>query len=139
LKLAVSALAALWLALAPGTAAAKTKLLQSVEVWGMSTDGGEAHLRLTDGLGRPSCSIDAVILGESGRNEYAFAFRKELFAATSREYSYSVPYYMDPNFKTRLAKTTTLKSAQGRVELRRDFRDFRKLFRKSALAQCAGL
>lgn len=105
----------------------------------MSTDGGEAHLRLTNGPGRPSCSIDAVISGESGRNEYAFAFRNELFAATSREYRYSVPYYMNPNFTTRLAKTTTLKSARGSGELRENFEDFRKLFRKSLRAKCAGL
>jgi hypothetical protein len=139
LRIVIALLLALCLVDAPGNAIGKSRLLQTVDVPGWSTEGGEARLRLVTGPKRSFCSIDAAIYGEGGRNEYEFAFRKGLLAATKREYLYSVPYYEAPNFKTRLAKTTTLKSSAGSQSLRKDFADFKALFRKGALAECTGL
>ena len=128
--------AAIWLASASNAVSAKAHLLQTVDLNGMSTEGGEAELYLSKGPIRGLCSIKVVHYGEMGKTTYEFFFQRHLIDAIKLEFEYSAPIYEDPNFKSKLAKTTTLRSKLGRQTLRPDFEEYKALFQTNALAKC---
>ena len=120
----------------PSAASARRHLLQTVDLNGMSTEGGEAELYLSAGPLRGLCTIEVVHYGETGKTSYTFTFQQHLIDAIKLEFEYSAPIYENPDFKTKLARTTILRSKLGRQTLPRDFEDYKARFRKSALAKC---
>jgi hypothetical protein len=117
-------------------ASAKSTLLQTVEVEGMSTDGGEAKLYRASKPVLAPCRIDVMIYGEHGRAGFVFMFDSRLLAATRTEYRYNLPYYMKNGGRIASTHSVTLRSAEGRKQLQAAFRDFKPLFDPRKIAQC---
>jgi hypothetical protein len=118
--------------------AARTKstLLQTVEVEGMSTDGGEAKLYHANTAALAPCRMDVMIYGEHGRAGFVFMFGSRLLAATRTEYRYNLPYYMKNGGRVASTHSVTLRSTEGRKQLQAAFRDFKPLFDPRNIAQC---
>jgi hypothetical protein len=136
MKRSVRSFLAFCTAAIPGAASGKPTLLQTVEVKGMSTDGGEAKLYRASKAALAPCRIDVMLYGESGRTGFVFMFGSRLLAATRTDYRYNLPYYMKNGGRVAFTQSSTLKTADGRKQLTADFRDFKALFDPRRLAQC---
>jgi hypothetical protein len=115
---------------------AQSKLLQSVEIEGMSTDGGEGKLYRATKPALAPCRMDVMLWGESGRAGWTFMFGSRLVSATSTEYRYNRPYYMKGGGRVGSTHSITLASAKDRKQLQADFADFKAKFDPRKLAQC---
>ena len=124
-------------AAAPEVVFAKPILLQTVDVEGMSTDGGEAKLYRATKPALAPCRIDVMLLGESGRAGWVFMFGSRLLSARSTDYRYNLPYYMPGGGKVASMHSITLRSAADRKQLTVDFTHFKGLFDPRTLAQCS--
>jgi hypothetical protein len=101
----------------------------------MSLEGGEARLYRIHDPQRIFCRIEVIHLGEMGRWVYVFDFAPNLFAAERKAYSYN-GYFTDSNRKETLTERTTLKSAEGRTNLSKDFEEYKAFFNARGLAAC---
>lgn len=130
--------AALLAAASSEAGAAKPTLLQSVEIEGMSTDGGEGKLYRATKPALAPCRMDVMLWGESGRAGWTFMFGSRLLAGTSAEYHYNRPYYMKGGGRVASVRSITLESASAkdRKQLQDDFADFKAKFDPRKLAQC---
>src|SRR3954471_16733795 len=81
-------------AAALGAASAKPILLQSIDIWGMSTEGGEGKLYRATTPALAPCRMDVLLYGEMGKTGWSFTFGSRLLSATRTEYSYDRPFYM---------------------------------------------
>jgi len=118
---------------------AKTTRLQTVNITDrhMSLEGGEARLyRVNDRRGR-YCRIEVIHLGETGRWTYVFDFGPRLFAAQRTAYSYN-GYFTDPDRKETVTERMTLRTAEGRNKLAKDFEESKTFFDARRLAKCSG-
>ena len=120
-------------------AVAKATRLQTVNITDrhMSLEGGEARLYRIHEAPRKYCRIEVIHLGEMGKWIYVFDFGPKLFAAERRAYSYN-GYFTDPDRKETLTERTTLKTAEGRTKLSKDFEEYRTFFSARRLAACSG-
>lgn len=131
---------AICVAIVPANIAmAKSTRLQTVNITDrhMSLEGGEARLYRIHEARRKYCRIEVIHLGEMGKWIYVFDFGPKLFAAERRQYSYNA-YFTSPDRKETLTERTTLKSAEGRTKLSKDFEVYKTFFDARWLTKCSG-
>jgi hypothetical protein len=114
---------------------ARPVVLQTVELDGMSAEGGQGTL-YGEAAGR--CRIEAIYYGEGGRVKFEFEFGPSLRWALKKEYRYKVPYYIPPDERrVTSVRTTVLNSAEGRRILPAEFQTHKGYFDARQLAKCS--
>jgi hypothetical protein len=129
---------ALCAAAASGAVVAKPILLQTVDLAGMSTEGGEANLYRASEPALAPCRIEVWHYGESGKATYVFIFGSKLYSAVRTDFEYNMPFYMPKGGRVVSAHSITLRTAEGRKRLPTDFKEYEALFDPHKLARCRG-
>jgi hypothetical protein len=119
-----------------GATSAKPVLLQTVDIWGMSTEGGEGKLYRATKPALAPCRIDVLLYGEMGRTGWSFTFGSRLLSATRTNYSYNRPFYMKGGGRVASTHSITMRRETNRKQLMTDFAEFKALFDPRKLAQC---
>ncbi len=114
----------------------KPVLLQHIDIWEKSTEGGEGKLYRATRAALAPCRIDVLLYGEMGKTGWTFTFGSRLLTAMRTDYDYNRPFYMKDGGRVTSTESVTLRTAEERKQLQADFLEFKVLFDPSKLAEC---
>ena len=114
----------------------KSILLQHIDIWEKSTEGGEGKLYRATQAALAPCRIDVLLYGEMGKTGWTFMFGPRLLTATRTDYHYNRPFYMKAGGRVTSTVSVTLRTAEERKQLQADFLEFKALFDPRKLTEC---